>query len=754
MSTITIRHLAARGLISVCAVGVLAGGCTADDFGSGGAPSAVPEGTLTAVFTISIPALSATTRADGESTAPGEHWESYIDLPSEDYRFLFFDKEGKFVETLQVKSISKASDDEINLVSTYYVEGYITQELAHKSDVKVLALANWGEYYIPREPGVTTVRDICESQGGVFEYTLAGQMPSPDNRIPLFGVTDPQTFIFNQFTHQAQMDVIHLLRAYSKIEIDATFNGYSDPGGCRLKEVTLSRHNTCGFKAPTGIEFASHYVSSSFGDLTSSKIPLHIPAGCESGESVRFVARPDDRNAHILYVPEYLNLTADGAPRDNRAEMHLTFEVPDRKGNLMEESALLEFKYYSDLGEGMKEGQYFNIARNVWYRYNVRKSPTNLIVDLQPYALAELRPDFGMERDRDGNILVRDENGKLIKVIPYEPDETALLKDIIIGDMSYVEVMFNDVLRFREFYDAKGRPTGERQDFLRTGWNYYDENGRMTRCFIYDTPKTAATEKDQTRREKGKYMLFDRFANLVEQWAGSTENADRTAGAGGTKTVWTKTDAANPDLFKIYYLDYENGKVPLQTILVVYDVKDGEKDTDRILTVLVEEGDATLWKDHEEIANALGEVQEVVEVYEKTDAMPRLLRYRFFTDGSSQTFSYNSSAGRYDWDFFSIDGWRAAGFDNNHAGYDNLNVYSCYDQWGNLISRSLEATDDAKATHATHNSSKMIVDSYLKNGKTYIKLRQRKSDGDWDWTDAGWRDTYVIDADGEKEVIY
>lgn len=761
---------ASKGLFCLLGAGVVLSGCVSDEPFPGNG-SYVPEGTLTAIFTLTVPNLSAVTRApdEGESVAPGENMENYIDLPSQDYRFLFFDNAGKYVETLEVRSLVKMADVDYDLTTTYLVEGVISRELALKSGVKVMALANWGEYYIPRDPGETTIQDICRSQGSEFEYTLKSKLPSADDRIPMFGITNSQSFTFDPSTHQAKMDPVCLLRAYSKIEVEASFDGYSDLDKCELTGVTLTGYNKRGFKAPAGVTSHDDYVAATeTGALTSSGLPLNIPAGHESETSVSFMKREGADNTYILYVPEYQNLTVEGNRRDRCAGMQLFFNVPDRVGNIHEEKAPLEFKYYSDLGPDMKEGRYFNISRNVWYKYHVNKSPTAIKVDLQPFALAELNPSFGLSRDKDGNILVRDENGKLINIIPYTPGVEAKLEDIDIGGMSYVQVWFNDVLQFREFVDDKGKPTGERQDFLASGWNFYNKNGVMTRCFIFNKEKGESdfdpgpdASGNYTNNVKGTYLLFDEFSNLIEKYENATESHNWTSATGGTQKVWTVYVDGRDDYYKIYYEDPAGGNPPLQTIMIVYAVKGSVADRDHILTVLIEEGDANLTKEYFTTGNDVVEDQRAVQVYEEQDGL-KYLRYMFLNDGSYQVLHVNSITDGeilYDWDYYTPDGWRYSGFDHNHRGYDNTNVYSRYDEWGNLISRSINASYDADRFEGTHNTDYMVVDNReeydaaTNSQVMIIMLRQKKSDGTWDWTDAGWKDQYRIWRNGEKEVI-
>lgn len=417
----------------------------------------------------------------------------------------------------------------------------------------------------------------------------------------------------------------------------------------------------------------------------------------------------------------------------------------------------------------------------------------DVIVDVQPYAQVVLNPDFGLTRDEEGNILVRDKNGKLIKIIPYDPSINASLKDIVIGDMSYVEVAYNDVIKFREFLDENGVPDGRRQDFLTTGWNLYDKDGYMTSCFIYDT---ALNPNDiVTTPQVGRYMEFDNLSNLILEYDHCTESDDRTSYKPntGTKLVWTKAKILNPqtgseeevelnnsyfnshdieeipDSYKIYYKSYDDGKTAMLTILVVYEVKNGKK-TNKVLTVFTEEGDVTFDKVHVQVDTDVIGHQEGVEIYQIENGQKPVLKYLFFNNGAYQAYylysSVNADPQVYDWDYYHEDGYRFSSFDHSHPRYDNRDVYSQYDKWGNVISRSVDATDNSGSLGTSHNTEKMVIDNYIlssdtiingkecKAGAMIIKYRKRTSDSsDFYWGDNDWTPTYCINQDGSKIVL-
>lgn len=424
----------------------------------------------------------------------------------------------------------------------------------------------------------------------------------------------------------------------------------------------------------------------------------------------------------------------------------------------------------------------------------VNATSIDVVVDVQPFAQVDLNPDFGLTRDENGNILVRDKNGKLIKIIPYDSTITPSLRDVEIGDMRYVEVAYNDVIKFREFVDENGVPDGRRQDFLTSGWNIYSKEGNMTSCFIYETEMEP--NATVTAPQSGKYMEFDNLSNLILEYDGCIESSDRTScdKSTGEKVVWAKAAVKNPDSgeeeeieidnsyfnnkesvddipdsYKIYYKSYDGGQTAMQTILVVYEVKN-EKKTNKILTVFTEEGDVNFEKTYVNITSDVIGQQEGVKISQVENGKAPITKYCFFNNGAYQVYYLYSSVDAnplvYDWDYYHEDGYRFSSFDNSHPRYNNKNVYSQYDKWGNVTSRSIEAEDKSETADTSHNRKYMVIDNDIlsndtvinetecKKGDMIIKYRKRKpNSNEFYWGDDDWTPTYCVSPDGTKKVL-
>ncbi len=722
----------------------LMGSCSADEFMTPEPDGPVPE-RITAVFRLTIPGPSGMTRADiyedEDKYKAGDEYEGYISTEEGDYRFLFFDLNNIYLETLQVEKVVPVTTSGPDKV--YLVEGSVSKGLYSKARVNVVGLANWGDYNFRCVAGETTIKDICAQEATVFSYTdgkgLHGKVPSTADRIPMYGVSGDQLMNGQaDASGKVQMKPVQMLRAYAKIVVKADFSEFpeAERGACSLKEVTMSRVLDAGFKAPENVVHPVQYVHS---EWEKDYTPIHLPASGEVLENVPFMPLRDAdgnevKDTYVIYVPEYRNVyMAEGnkpAMRNEASRINIRYSIPAG-----EETAELDFKYYNSRSENIPADTPFDVCRNVWYTYNVKVYPwkVDCTVDLQPYSGVDLNPNFGLERDRDGNIIVRDDRGIIIKVIPSD-GSIAEVDEVEIGNMRYVEVFFHDVIKFREFYDKDNKING-RQDFLAnqkngeaTDWNLYDKEGVMTACFI---------TYDSTCDGKSSYSTFDSYSTLRERWEGG-EDADDHLGIKpdtGIKVLWTVDDPQNADLYKIFHKDYENGTSAIQTMLRVFDEKG------KLLTVVLEEGETILRKEHAEIMG-----QFSVEVYEGD-----ILKYRFLNDGQRQNLFYDSATGKYDWDYYEIDGYRYSGFDHSHPGYDNKNVFSRYDRWGNLIERSINATQD-EAINLDPKHGDMIIKwrEEVSSGNIIIMHLQKNSDGSWGTV---WKDMYLIKPDGEKTVL-
>lgn len=261
-------------------------------------------------------------------------------------------------------------------------------------------LANWGTY-----PTLAKGDDIAAlwSDNADNIYRFSDRPLSLEHNIPLYGIQE-YTGVTLTPNMLLQLGRIHLLRAYAKVEVNLS------PNVQDVESLTISRVNPRGYKAPLDVDEVGDYVHNSYeADYANT---LHIPVIAREeviGDFKMTYAggEPGGFRRYIAYIPEYDNTSA-GAVKSfikiNYADK--TFD-PDHR---------IEFKYYQATGPHGKD-EPFDLTRNYWYRFNVTGGPSTITVDVQPYALVTLKPNFGLERDEDGNIIIRDQDGNIIRIV-------------------------------------------------------------------------------------------------------------------------------------------------------------------------------------------------------------------------------------------------------------------------------------------------------------------------------------------------
>ena len=301
---------------------------------------------------------------DSEKYETGTGYENYIGITGNDFRFMLFDGDGKFVETMNVLYVVPVGEEK------YPSDYTVLCTLTKKPDetFRIVALANWGSY--PQATnltvGVTTIRDVCENAraNNTYAYT-APFTPSAKTPIPMYGVktcsmpanTDRYIDIGN----------LYLLRAMAKVEVVCSETPYLE-----LQSVQLTGYNTNGYCAPQGMYDNTGYVSAP-----------HIPtdAGSNVTAPLAFHVSADKSKAWI-YIPEYLN-TGAGTP----CQLSVTFvDNPDKHYPA-------DFCEYDS--DGKPTGNRLDILRSVCYRFTVDKT-AEFTVDLLPYGVEDLNPDFGI----------------------------------------------------------------------------------------------------------------------------------------------------------------------------------------------------------------------------------------------------------------------------------------------------------------------------------------------------------------------
>lgn len=334
------------------------------------------EGVLSAGFTVTLSSNVDAARSRvagylGDGYDAGEGYENYIDFEGGDFRVLVYSHGDVSTCLGEMAGIQVETMSETEYSKTYSIRGILSPEVSDRirsgEQIKIAFLANWGGHYENAKTGKT----LDELSATDINFDRTKTTLSAKNDIPLFGITNPITFVFDK-NNFADIGMIHLLRAYAKVEIIA------DADGGVIDRVNLVRHFDRTATAPA-VSIQDDYVRGSY-DLDYTATP-NVP----SEATVQTVSLPFtqvDENRWVIYIPEYDNSRTPG----ERPEIKVHFAgYPD--------DDTLFFKYY-----GYNNGSYFNIMRNNWYRFKVRKSTYfYVMVNVMPYISVDLNPGFGFD---------------------------------------------------------------------------------------------------------------------------------------------------------------------------------------------------------------------------------------------------------------------------------------------------------------------------------------------------------------------
>lgn len=345
------------------------------------------------VFTLTVSDTSVSSRAPLVPSGGydrGEGYENYIDVNGYDFRFYFFDENNRFVAPLEVAHV-------IPVETTASSKKYVVHSFAMKSaiteKVKIVALANWPSYPDDESlvSGTTTIDDIVSRQ---YAFDTSSMYISADRPIPLYGVTDLLSLDYDD-DNRAEIGTIHLLRAYAKVEVLLSENSVFP-----IEWVKLSRYNSRGYCAPSGIYAQSDYVYDDY-DKDYTHTPS-IPAGSEVAGVLPFIKADEAGTRWIAYVPEYRNV---GRSDDERSTILIKFSGADTDVDRV------YFATYDHTASPSVPQNHFDILRNVWYRFTVnRKSPP--LVQVVPYNEVDLEPLFGLFIGRE-YVPIYEEDGSI-----------------------------------------------------------------------------------------------------------------------------------------------------------------------------------------------------------------------------------------------------------------------------------------------------------------------------------------------------
>ncbi|NLB67932.1 MAG: hypothetical protein GX798_05740 [Bacteroidales bacterium] len=352
-------------------------------------------------FTISTGMFSfPETKAPVYGNEPGQAYENYIGIESGDFMFLFFDKNGKYLQTFRpdpediipiggtgTSPNPDPTGDPMPVNRVYYISGKLNQAY---TDFTMVALLNYGgvngRYPIGEDVaaggetpdlivGTTTLDDLISNNAaggwGIFNYnpTTIPYAPSQATPMPMYGV---RTFENVQFRDRMLTDLgdINVLRAYAKIRVRLVGDMATL---CDIEGVTLNKYPTVAYKAPDIKQTTPRGVT-----IATEKYcaPTQVSTG-----SIPFRKITDD--IFEIYVPAYDNINAS-------ADKKASITVRLANGQTYENA--IQFAYYDDDGQLPASVTYFNILRNYIIDYRitgVRGANLTLQLEANPWIVKQ-----------------------------------------------------------------------------------------------------------------------------------------------------------------------------------------------------------------------------------------------------------------------------------------------------------------------------------------------------------------------------
>lgn len=554
---ILLKATAALALTAIAALSPSCSGQSEID-----SPSAIPVtgASVSFMFTIADtpgeePRLaSRATPVDGDYDR-GAGYENYIDISRADFRFYFYTSDDRFFG--EVGEVTLVPVAESPGSKTYQATGSIMPEQAELSGFKICILANWKNYPAPAvgDP----LSDLWTADEAVYSY--GGNELSDTNLVPLYGIKE-YTGVSFMPNSRTDLGLMHLLRAFAKIEVELTESVRP------VKSVSITRVNERGYKSPAGVSVEGDYVHGAYeADYVHTP---HIPstAVLKDVKMKRTAGEPSEEEFRkfIAYVPEYDNISG------HAVKTRIKIEYLD---NPFTDADYIEFKYYEKTGPHQKD-EPFDLLRNCLYRFQVTQN--RIFVDIQPYAEVMLKPDFGLERDGDGNILVRNEKGEIIKIVTVDNEELYFnpFEVANIGQATGVFDPSGNVLM--AFLQDGRRLIYNYKDAAHTSlmsWELYsDEDGEYGMYLEEEYESCRYDWTDEKYHDMFCHNFYDDRGCLVEEFQYPSDKAfnerpGKGLGEGVRRTVGYEGDLHGEKI--ISYYD-ENGKVYLIVVVSYVDV--------------------------------------------------------------------------------------------------------------------------------------------------------------------------------------
>lgn len=360
---------------------------------------------IQAVFTIDLgddtQGKTRATPADGEYD-PGSGLENAIGFDDNDFRCYLFDTDNKFVSAPNSASTLKINEKKYRL--RFRLEDSEEVKSALTNGCRFVFMANWGNY--PEPSPEMTIEQLCSDSKAVFEFSQEKSVLLAKNLIPMYGVKEFENGVqdFKGGKMISDIGVLHILRAYAKVEVNVTFEEFEDEPV--VTSVSLTHSSGKGYKAPTNVTKEEDYVT---GSWLTDYTPVNIP---DDATDIGLQLTKNEQTGHyVAYVPEYKNVEAE-----KPSQLKISFTIGDTDNGGIEAVGYVDFKYSENPPKSVEVGQPFDIARNNWYKFNVvaKGKDIDWTVDVIPFTSIELKPDMGLEREEfTGYIIGKDKDSNV-----------------------------------------------------------------------------------------------------------------------------------------------------------------------------------------------------------------------------------------------------------------------------------------------------------------------------------------------------
>lgn len=218
-------------------------------------------------------------------------------------------------------------------------------------------------------------------------FTFSGKPGNGFSAIPMWGVRGDIDFSGIKGGERIDAGTVYLLRAMAKVEIIIDPDDSNSNSITKINSVTLNRYNSGGYLLPTDW--------TSYGNTKEIEREAIHPLD-DTLQNPLTITGADTDGKYTFYLPECRNGSGDDA-----IKMTLNYSTVmdiDLKDDIY-------FCKYDTNGQPQKE-ESFNICRNHFYRFIVRRNATEITVtaEVVPYHEVILNPGFGLDvpkKDKD-----------------------------------------------------------------------------------------------------------------------------------------------------------------------------------------------------------------------------------------------------------------------------------------------------------------------------------------------------------------